>query len=333
MEKNDTKSLLKPYFLNPSLSVTVAVLLMILSLFSVEAREMKKMRETIDPFDRMVIQQSVSGTVTDENGQPLPGANILEKGTTNGVIADFDGNFTLKVAKGDAMLVFSYIGFATKEVALNGQSNITVALTESATGLDEIVLIGFGSMKKSDLTGSVTRVEGDELSQRPNVSLSESLRGAVAGLNIGQVNQAGGEPSMSIRGKTSISGAQTPLIVLDGAIFRGNIIDINMNDVEAVDVLKDATAAAVYGSQSANGVIIISTKKGDISDKPLINYSTSYSFQKPSVEFKPETSEDYLERVVAGYFLDSRTEESGYLDPNPNFNINSIFRTNDKIWA
>src|SRR5690606_22700274 len=135
----------------------------------------------------------------------------------------------------------------------------------------------------------VASVNAEELEERPNISVIQSLQGAVAGMNVGQVNTAGEEPSLSIRGRTSISGSQDPLIVVDGVIFRGSLIDINPNDVTSIDVLKDASSTAVYGSQAANGVIIITTKTGAVTEKFDVNYSTYFSFLEPTKKFLPES--------------------------------------------
>lgn len=277
---------------------------------------------------------TITGTVSDaDGGEPLPGATIVEAGTTNGVVTDMNGDFSISVKNDQATLVVSYIGFETQEISLNGQTVIKVALKVSSEVLDEIVLVGYGKQKKSDLTGALSSVSAKELEDRPNISITQSLQGAVPGLNIGQVNSAGEEPSISIRGRTSISGSQDPLIVLDGVIYRGSLIDINPNDIKSIDVLKDASSTAVYGSQAANGVIIISTKTGEGSHDMVINYSTYYSIMEPTKKFLPESPEGYVERVNGAYFQSSRTEESGYLEPNPDFDFTSIFRTNDQLRA
>ncbi|HCO82667.1 MAG TPA: SusC/RagA family TonB-linked outer membrane protein, partial [Arenibacter sp.] len=143
-----------------------------------------KLDNSVVPVETTIDQHSVSGTISDADGNPLPGANIVEKGTTNGVTADFDGNFTLDVANENATLVVSYIGFASKEVALNGQTSISVSLEESAAGLDEVVLIGYGTQKKSDLTGAVGSIKSEELAERPAASLNQAMAGKVAGVNI-----------------------------------------------------------------------------------------------------------------------------------------------------
>ncbi|SHF49729.1 TonB-linked outer membrane protein, SusC/RagA family [Arenibacter palladensis] len=222
-------------------------------------------------------QQVITGTITDENGTPLPGANILEKGTTNGTQADFDGNFSISVEDENALLVVSYVGFGTKEIPLNGQTLISVTLEESAAGLDEVVLVGYGTVKKSDLTGAVTSLSSEDLNDNVAVNVTQQLQGRAAGVQVFQnSNQPGGSSTIQIRGIGSISAGNAPLFVVDGlpisndgALAGGNIglapnplNTINPNDIKSIEVLKDASATAIYGSRGANGVILITTKSG-----------------------------------------------------------------------
>ncbi|MDO5969604.1 TonB-dependent receptor [Flavivirga aquimarina] len=245
-----------------------------------------------------VIQQKISGTITDNNGLPLPGANILEKGTTNGAQADFDGQFSLTVS-GDATLVVTYIGYITKEVAVNSQTNINIVLDQDIAALDEVIVVGYGTAKRRDITGAVERVtlEDSPIARTSNTSILQAIRGATPGVNIGAQNSAGGTPSILIRGTNSINGNNDPLIVLDGIVFLGSINDINPNDIASIDILKDASAAVVYGSRAANGVILINTKKGK-TDKPVINLSTSTGFNtwqnKPNVLGRDRYLEKYI---------------------------------------
>jgi len=226
-----------------------------------------------------VIQFSISGTITDKGGQPLPGANVLEKGTTNGTQSDFDGNFSMEVADENATLVISYIGYATKEVAINGQTQITVALLEDASSLDEVVVVGYGTVKKSDLTGSVSSVNSDEIAQVPVTSVSSALQGRAAGVS---VNQASGQPGQGViirvRGNNSISGGNNPLYVVDGFPLDDFGSDINPEDIKSIEVLKDASSTAIYGSRGANGVILVTTKRG-AEGKTKVSYHGYQGFQ------------------------------------------------------
>ena len=219
---------------------------------------------------------NVSGTVTDQTGQPLTGVNILVKGTNQGTSTDIEGNFTLNDVDENAILIFSYIGYQTQEFPLNGRSAINVTLLENLQMLDEVVVIGYGVQRKSDITGSINSVnlENSPVALAPNINVLQSLKGHVTGLNISPSNSAGETPGILIRGQNSINGDNDPLIVLDGVIFMGSLNTINPNDIASVDVLKDAVSASAYGSRSSNGVIAVTTKKGR-SEKPLITFNTT----------------------------------------------------------
>jgi TonB-linked SusC/RagA family outer membrane protein len=225
-------------------------------------------------------QKKITGKVTDANEEPIPGAAIIVKGTTNGTITSVEGTYELSKVEENSILVFSFVGLKTQEISANGKTVINVVLEEDMTGLDEVIVIGYGTARRQDYTGSVSSVkmEGSPVSLAPNLNALESLKGNVAGLNIGATNSAGGEPSMDIRGQNSISGDNNPLIVLDGVIYLGSLNDINPNDIATYDILKDAVSAAAYGSRSANGVIAITTKKGK-TGKPVITFNTSGGMQ------------------------------------------------------
>lgn len=204
----------------------------------------------------------ITGLITDSEGTALPGASVVEKGTTNGTQTDFDGNFTIEVADKNAILIVSYLGFRTQEIALNGQVNITVGLEVDAAGLDEVVVIGYGTQKKSDLTGAITTVSSEEIKAVTTSNPTLALQGRAAGVS---VQSNGGAPgagvSVVIRGAASINGNLDPLYVVDG-VFRRSLAAINPNDIESIQILKDASAAAIYGSRAANGVVIVTTNKG-----------------------------------------------------------------------
>ena len=224
--------------------------------------------------------KTVKGKVTDGLGEPLPGITIIVKGTSIGTTSDVDGGFVLSNIPNDAVLVFSFVGMRTQEIPVAGNRTINVVLEEEILSLDEVIVIGYGTARRQDYTGSVSSVklEGSPVSLLPNLNPLESLKGNVSGLNIGATNTAGGQPSMLIRGQNSISGSNNPLIVLDGVIWMGSLSDINPNDIANYDILKDAVSAAAYGSRSANGVIAITTKKGKIG-KPIITANVSTAFQ------------------------------------------------------
>ncbi len=215
---------------------------------------------------KMSIQQSpVSGKVTDENELPLPGVTVVVKGTTNGTITDSDGNYSMTNVPADAVLVFSFVGMKTQEQSINNQAIINVALQEETIGIEEVVAIGYGTMKKSDLTGSVANVKIESLNQIPANNVEKLLQGRAAGLQIiNSSDDPGAGTTVRIRGASSINGGNSPLLVVDGFPLgsAGNLKQINPSDIESVEVLKDASSSAIYGSRGANGVILITTKKG-----------------------------------------------------------------------
>uniref|UniRef100_UPI0040481660 SusC/RagA family TonB-linked outer membrane protein n=1 Tax=Mariniflexile sp. TaxID=1979402 RepID=UPI0040481660 len=245
--------------------------------------------ETGKKTDKSTQQIQVSGAVTDMNGQPLAGANILEKGTTNGVQADFDGKFLINVSNQKSILVISYIGFVSKEVIVNNQTNINVVLTEDIAALDEVVVVGYGVQKKVNLTAAVSVVGDEVFKDRPTANAVRSLQGTVPGLIITN-STSGGEPgadsNINIRGFLSAGGTGAigdaePLVLVDG--IRMNMNDINPEDIESVSVLKDAAAAAIYGSNAAAGAILITTKSGKNSKgKARVNYRSNISFTQPT---------------------------------------------------
>ena len=285
--------------------------------------------ETIDtPED----QNAITGTVTDEGGEGLPGATVLEKGTSNGTITDVNGNFTISAPE-NATLIVSFVGYQNLEVPTNGRTKIDITLEADVASLQEVVVIGYGTQKKEDVTGAIVSANLDEMNKQPNVSVMEGLQGAVPGLNIGQVNQAGQNPNLNIRGQSSLSGEQNPLIVVDNVIFRGELIDINPSDIKSIDILRDASAAAIFGSQAANGVVMITTKSGGSSDgMPTITYSGMYSFQQPHHELRAESDGDaFMLKIEHSDILNSRTQSSGYLDRDPNWDESTNFKTNHEI--
>ena len=222
------------------------------------------------------VKKAVKGTVVDASGEPIIGANVLVKGTAYGTITDLDGNFSLDVNRGD-ILVISYIGFKNSEIKVSDFKPLRISLSEDTETLEEVVVIGYGTAKRKDLTGAISTVKTDKLEVEAPVSLQDMMRGNLAGLNVGMSTDAKGDPSLSIRGKNTLKAGSSPLIILDGVIYEGSIADINPMDVQSMDVLKDASSTAVYGAKSANGVIVITTKKGQ-SGKPTINFNTNIGF-------------------------------------------------------
>ena len=216
-------------------------------------------------------EYTVKGTVVDASGQPLPGVNITVQGTTNGVTTDLSGGFTLRIRDGKrALLVASYIGFSTRKVWVSGETNsLKIMLEESSASLNEVVVVGYGTQKKLNLTGAVTTASGEILENRPIANIAQGLQGMVPNLNItfnsGQPNEAA---KINIRGNTSLNGGNA-LILVDG-VEISDLSLINPQDVESVSVLKDASAAAVYGARAAFGVMLVTTKKGNRNQKTII---------------------------------------------------------------
>jgi len=231
-------------------------------------------------------QVRITGNISDSNGTPLIGASVVEKGTNNGTQSDFDGNFLIENVKNDGTLIFSYIGFKSLEVSVIGKSTINVVLTEDLNNLDEVVLIGYGSQRKSDLTGAVGRVKTSQLMERPVATINQALMGKVAGVQINTASgRPGGRTKVRIRGISSINTGNDPLYVVDGVQLpqgearqgQGNsAIDyINPADIVSIEVLKDASSTAIYGARGANGVILVTTKKGK-SGETKFTYNSEY---------------------------------------------------------
>jgi TonB-linked SusC/RagA family outer membrane protein len=224
------------------------------------------------------IQTTVTGVVTDENGMPLSGASVLVKGTTTGVAADFDGNYSINVPS-DGVLVFSYIGFASQEVAVNGRTSINLSLVQDASQLEEVVLVGYGTQKKGEVTGAIETVSAEQLSIVQVASTIDAIKGQIAGVDVQSTGGRPGQtPTVRIRGRRSISASNDPLYVVDGIpLIDGpaSMADINPNDIASMQVLKDAAATAVYGSRGANGVILVSTNRGRVG-KTKVTYTSRY---------------------------------------------------------
>ncbi|MHA6247169.1 SusC/RagA family TonB-linked outer membrane protein [Pontibacter sp. CAU 1760] len=239
---------------------------------------------------------TVQGKVTDATGAGLPGVTVLLKGTNVAAPTGSNGNYTINLPSGNGTLIFSYIGFMTQEVPVNNRTNIDVRLGTDAKALEEVVVVGYGTQKRSDITGSVASVPKERLSNLPVTDLTQAIQGTTAGLNISQGSSVpGSSGSMSIRGVNSISANNSPFIVVDGTPFFGQINDINANDIESIEILKDASAVAIYGTRGSNGVILITTKRGK-SGKPRINYSGYYGVENLANKFEPSSPERYVQK-------------------------------------
>ena len=283
-------------------------------------------------FNAAIQQQiTITGTVTDSNGESLPGVSVMVKGTSQGTITDVNGNFTINVTGDKPVLQISYIGYLTQEIEVGNRTSFEITLLESTLEMDEVIVIGYGTAKRRDVTGSVVRADLEKLRESPNISIGQALQGTIPGLNIGATGQAGSDPSISIRGRNSISGSTSPLIVLDGMIYRGNLVDINPNDIESIDILKDASAAAIYGSQASNGVMLITSKLAKSMSKPIIEYSGIYTLQALTTDkILPMNREEFLQMVADRWIDLSRTGDD-LKQPNPTWDVSRYMMDNNAV--
>lgn len=312
---------------------------------SINIRAARVSHELPDVVESVDEQVSVSGIIADENGEPLPGATVQEKGTTNGTITNYDGTFSLQVPE-NAILTVSFVGYRTQEVALNGRSVLNLNLEADISALEEVVVVGYGTQNRADITGAVATMKADKLTERPISRLDQGLVGQVAGVRVIQTSGMPGKPfSIQIRGNGSISGGNEPLYVIDGfpvttqdTDINGNfgngspLDNINPNDIASVEVLKDAAAAAIYGSRAANGVVLITTKKG-VSRTPTFTFNTYSGVTQPAKKLDMLNSEEWI--VRAKNMIDVQWERSGIPGAAPNqsqsdrINIYNAYRTSN----
>ncbi|RUT79595.1 SusC/RagA family TonB-linked outer membrane protein [Ancylomarina longa] len=240
-------------------------------------------------------EKKVQGKVVDKNGESLIGVNIIVKGTTTGTITDFDGNYKL-MAPVDGSLIFSFIGYLDQEVPVAKQSTINVTLEEDVLGLDEVVVVGYGTQKKANLTGSVSAVKGDEMVKKPMADVRQALQGVSTGVTIIDRGGVPGEENLNIniRGIASIAASVAPLVLVDGIEMPMN--DVNPNDIESISILKDAASSSIYGAKAANGVILITTKRGAAGEF-RVDYNGYYGWQTPATLPELVGAEDYLNLV------------------------------------
>ena len=282
------------------------------------------------------VQQSkkVTGRVNDSQG-PLIGATVMEKGTSNGVVTDIDGNFNLNAAPGST-LVISYVGYVTQEITVGNQSFISVNLKEEGRVLNDVVVIGYGTQRKEAVTGSVASVKGDMLREVPAGDVTNALQGRVAGVQMMQTSsKPGASMQIRVRGSRSLTASNDPLIVLDGIPFAGTISDIDPNNIKAMDILKDASATAIYGSRGANGVIMITTYKGMQDQEPVVKYNMYVGFKKNFARY-PMMNGDQLKRLreVSGLYQPVYTngdEEEGMNTDWQDMLFKTAFTTNQDL--
>ena len=243
-------------------------------------------------------KESLSGRVTDKNGEPLIGVSVKVKGTSVGTITDLEGKFSLNNISPSTVLVFSYIGMNSLELKVEGKTSLNVKLEDNSVNMNEVVVVGYGTQKKSDITGSVTSVSKERFSQIPVTNAMTAIEGAVAGVTITNTSSVpGSAPTVQVRGVNSINASTNPLIIVDGIPFEGNISYINPNDIESMEILKDASAVAIYGTRGANGVILITTKKG-VAGKPVIQYAAYAGVENIAHVLTPRSGAEYVQKYA-----------------------------------
>ena len=284
----------------------------------------KFLKPVIPETSCIKVQSSISGTITDENNAPLPGANIVEKGTTNGTQTDFDGKFSINVTGQDAVLVVSYIGFITKEVSANTEDELTITLEEDSAKLDEVVVVGYGTSTKEKFNGSVSKIESKKLNTFSSTNFEQALSGTVSGVQVLSNGKNPGDNSViQIRGINTLTAGGSPLIVVDGnPLSEGSSLSsVNTNDIETINILKDAASASIYGSRASNGVILITTKKG-ISGDIKVSYNTYAGFQSRIDKFELADAYDTAQ-------FDADARNFGYLSGGAGRSITDDNATRD----
>ena len=255
-------------------------------------------------------KRKISGTIVDETGEPIIGATAMVKGTTTGCVTDFDGNFTIEVPD-DGILAISYIGFASQEIPVKGKTTFNITLKEDSKVIEEVVVVGYGVQKKRDVSTAISQVKADDIANLPSADIRQSMAGKMPGV---QISQTSGDPEgnnvmVRVRGVASATAGNDPLYIVDGVPMDNGLSNINPNDVESIEVLKDASSAAIYGSRGSNGVIIITTKKGT-SDKVQVSYDGYYGFDKLSKKLPMMNAYQYAQVAKEGH-------DNAYLDLHP----------------
>jgi TonB-dependent starch-binding outer membrane protein SusC len=260
-------------------------------------------------------QREVSGVVSDDFGDPLPGAAVLVKGTSSGTVTDIDGQYTVSVPGDDAVLVFSFLGYLNLEVEVGNQNTINVELEQAISGLDEVIITGYGAQSRREITGAVTSVDSEELLKIPATTFAQQLQGRAAGVNIVNDATPGGNATVRIRGFGTI-GNNDPLYVIDGVPTQ-NSGNLNPNDIETIQILKDASAASIYGSRAANGVIIITTKRGKVG-KPSVSVNSFYGNQTPDGTPEALNAEELGRYIFLANTYAGRSTAHGQYSYGPN---------------
>ena len=263
----------------------------------------------ITPFCIFSQTRTISGKVIDSNNESLIGVNVIEKGTTNGTVTDIDGNFSVNVPS-NATLLISYVGYISQEISVEGKTSIDIVLVEDSEMLDELVVVGYGTQRKEAVTGSVASMKGDAMREVASSNITQALQGRVAGVEMSQTSsKPGSQMQIRIRGTRSLNASNDPLIVLNGIPFAGSIGDINPNDIQSLDILKDASATAIYGSRGANGVIIITTNTGQRGQKARVSYNGYYGVKDVFAKYPMMNASEFIDlRATAGQFTNGVDE-------------------------
>lgn len=267
----------------------------------------------------------ISGKVTGSGGTPLAGATVSEKGTTNATLSKEDGTFRIRVKNESAVLQISIVGYALQEIPIRGKTSIDVTLSPANTDLEQVVVVGYGTQQKRNVTGAVASVNLETMANAPNTNIGQFLQGTVPGLNVGLSTFAGGTPPISIRGRVTLNGSQATVIIVDGIQYTGSLSSINPDDIASIDILKDASATAVYGAQGANGVILITSRKGKYNQKPRVSFSSAYTFQNPTGgdKLRPKNREEYLQGIRDAFWNQAYLGPD-YTQPNPAFDPKNV---------
>lgn len=312
-ENSKIEDALKSLFAGTDVNYTIKDRIIVLSSGALNNNELTSIQQP----------KSVSGKVTDSSGSPLPGVSIVVKGTTTGIITDANGNYTVQNVPVNATLLFSFVGMKEQEIQVGEQAIIDVSLNESVTGLDEVIVVGYGTKKKRDITGSIATVAGEDLAQSKSESFGQALQGRTAGVYVmSNSGRPGGGVSIRIRGVGGINNSE-PLYIIDGVQIPGSssatsnpLASINTSDIESLEVLKDASSAAIYGARGANGVVIITTNRGK-KEKMKLTYSTDFgiqNFAKNNVEFL--NAQQFAERANKMYADAGKPVPFGGTDTN-----------------
>ena len=274
-------------------------------------------------------QNKVTGTVVDAMGEPIIGASVVVKGTSNGTVTDFDGKFTVANAPAKGNLVISYVGYRSQTISFAGKSDIKITLEEDRQLLDEVVVVGYGVQKKSDVTGALAHMDAKELTNMPVSNALQAMQGKAAGVDITNSQRPGEVGSITVRGQRSIDASNGPLYVVDGmTIQTGGIENINPADIESIEVLKDASSTAIYGSRGANGVVLVTTKKGK-QGKVTLNYSGTVTFSKLSNVAEMMSAAEWLKYSRYAYY-----NQGAYGDGTPNYDLDyKIYGNVPASWA